>query len=332
MMLLIIAAGSMLGGCGYNFTYSSRGNFLDREDAFEYKVKKSVVDPITTINIETGLGEVELIESDNYYVEIDYLYWEEKPDYSISDGKLTFDDSRAFPNSYSINFHLKNKIKIYLPEGADMKDVIIKTASGDVTIEGFIADELDVSVAYGNFTMKKAAATDAEINLSSGTSKISDFQATSLDFNNSYGNSSFTNINTGEKLLSSEMLYDSIKIIMSSGDVKINNMKSSSIEINNSYGDVTADTITADEFDTDLSSGDLDISEADMKDIDVSDSYGDVNLGLIGPDTDYSLDLTTSYGGIRVGNKKYEDHYDTDGGSRKVSADLSSGNIKLHFE
>ena len=333
MILLLILIGAVTTGCGYHLTYGNGGNFLDREDAHEFKVEKTLVDPIKTIVIETGMGEVELKEADDFYVELDYLYWKEKPSYSISNGKLSFDDSRAFPNSYSLNFNLHNKITVYLPEGSTLEDVVIQTSSGDVKMEGFIADELDVSVSYGDFTMKNAAATDAEISLSSGTSKISDFQVTKLDFTNSYGNSSFTNINTGDDLITDNMEYQDLNITMSSGDVILKSARTSSIDINNSYGDITCDAIIAEDFDADLSSGDLDLSSANLASIDISNSYGDVILGLLGPEAEYSLDLSTSYGGIRVGNQKYEDHYDTDhSGSRTVSADLSSGNIKVKFE
>lgn len=180
--------------------------------------------------------------------------------------------------------------------------------------------------------MKQAAATEAEISLSSGSSKISDFQTSNLEFSNSYGDSTFTNINTGEKLFLTDMNYEDVNISMSSGKLKITNLKISNVDISNSYGDVILDKVIADKLRSSLSSGNLDISEADLKKIDLDNSYGDVTLELIGSDTDYSLDLNTSYGEIRIGNNKYEDHYDTNyEGPRKINADLSNGDIRIRF-
>lgn len=81
LLLLLVAWGALFTGCGYSINYSNsqNKNFLDREDAIEFKVKKSKVEPITTIDIGTSLGDVELFEADDYYVEIDYLYWKRSP-------------------------------------------------------------------------------------------------------------------------------------------------------------------------------------------------------------------------------------------------------------
>ncbi|HWT74064.1 MAG TPA: DUF4097 family beta strand repeat-containing protein [Mobilitalea sp.] len=331
--LLLLTAGALLTGCGIHYTFGGGTTVLDRNDAKEFKVDKETVDSITSIVIHTGMAKVELIESDNYSVDINYLYWEEEPEYTLEDGKLYFDDSNAFPDSYSINFNLHNTIKIYLPKNAALQDLAITNSSGDVSVAGFVADDMEATVSYGDFTMKNAAAANADITLSSGTSKISDFQTGKLDFTNSYGDATFTNINTGDALLSSNVAYDRLKITMSSGDVKISGLNTASVKINNSYGNITCSDITAEDFNADLSSGDLDVSNADLKSTDISNSYGDTTLSLVGPDTDYSLDLRTSYGNVKVGNKEYEESAVIDNnGSRKVTADLSSGDVKVTFK
>jgi DUF4097 and DUF4098 domain-containing protein YvlB len=299
----------------------------------DFNIEKSVVDPITQIVIHTGMAEVELIPADDFYVEIDFMYWEEEPEYSLKDGKLYFDDSDAFPNSYSINFNLDNSIKIYLPEDADLSSLVINNSSGDVSLAGFAAEDMTVTVSYGNFTMKEAAAAEADITLSSGSSKISDFQVGEMDFTNSYGNAKFTNINTGNPLMTEDVTYDSINITMSSGNVNILGLNSSSVDISNSYGDVTCEEVVADEFEAGLSSGNFELLQSDINDIDVKDSYGDVTLNLAGPASDYALDLNTSYGKIKVGDKSYEEHLIVENdGTRTILADLSSGDVKVSFK
>jgi len=312
---------------------NSSTNTLKRADGIEFTVDKEVVDSITKIDINTGMAEVELIASDNFYVEINYIYWEEAPKYSLKDGILTFDDSDCFPNSYSINFNLDNTIKIYLPEAAALTKLNIENSSGDVILAGFTTEYMNVKVSYGNFTMKEAAAAEADITLSSGNSRMTDFQVGRLDFTNSYGNAKFTNINTGAALLPDGVTYEEFKLTMSSGNVNINCLTSSSIGIRNSYGDVTCKEVTADEFDLDLSSGRLVVDKADLQNIDVNNSYGDVTLNLIGSEKDYSYDLSTSYGKINVGNSSYDDHLSKDNdGSRSVNADLSSGDVEINFQ
>lgn len=323
----------LLGGCGLSYGFHYSTNHLDRSDAIDFDIAKTEVEPITQIDIHSKVAEVELISSDKFYVEIDYLYWEEKPDYSLENGVLFFDDSESFPDSYSINFNLHNAIRIYLPQSSSLQKVSIEDASGDVSVEGFITEELDIAVAYGDFTMKDTAAVDAEITLASGTSKITGFEVGKLDYTNSYGDAHFTDINTATSILPEGSVHEQFNVTMSSGDIKINGLNSTNVELSNSYGGVSCDKITAEDMELELSSGNAVIDHSDILSSDITNSYGDVTLALSGEATDYSLDLDTSYGKIRVDGKSYEEHLNTDNnGARSITANLSSGDIEVDFE
>jgi DUF4097 and DUF4098 domain-containing protein YvlB len=323
----------LLGGCGYSYGFHYSTNKLDRDDASDFTIAKTEVEPITQIDIHSKVAEVELISSDKFYVEINYLYWEEKPEYSLENGVLFFDDSESLPDNYSIDFHLRNVIRIYLPQNSSLKKVGIEDASGDVSVEGFIAEELDITVAYGDLTMKKAVAADAEISLASGTSKITDFEVGKLDYTNSYGNAHFSNINTEASLLPEGSTHEQFNATLSSGDIEINGLNSTNIELSNSYGDISCDKVTAEDMELELSSGNAVVDHSDILSSDITNSYGDVTLTLAGAAADYSLDLDTSYGKIKVDGKSYEEHRKVDNnGSRSIAANLSSGDIKVDFE
>jgi len=323
----------MLTGCSMHYTGNLGGNFLKKEDALEFKIEKTAVEPITEISISSSIADVELIASDDYYVEIDYLYWNEEPEYTLEDGKLFFDDSDALPNSYSINFSMNNVVKIYLPENAALSSLEIENASGDVRVASFLADDVRINVSYGDFTVKDAAAITADISLSSGDSKMTDFQVSELDFSNSYGEARFTNINTGVSRLPEGTNYEKIDILMSSGDITIEGLNTDAVDIVDSYGNVTCKDITATKFDSELSSGDLGLYDADLEEIDLQSSYGDVLLRLAGSAADYDYDISTSFGKITVAGKDYEDSYSQENtGTRSIFANLSSGDIKVKFE
>ncbi len=325
--LLFLLPGMLLGGC-----ITGPGAIILRKEAAKEFNIEDAIDKITHIDINTSIAKVELIPSDHYSVEIDYLYWDEEPDYSLTDGKLHFDDGDSIPNSYSINFKLDNTIKVYLPDNADLSNLSIKNSSGNVELSGFVAGDMKVTVSYGDLTIRKAASNNAKIKLSSGNSTIDDFEVGNLKFTNSYGDSDFDNINTGSTMLLKDIAYDKIDISMSSGKAELGGIICSNLQLNNSYGDVICEEIKADKLDAGLSSGNLTVNKSDIKDIDAKNSYGDVNLSLIGPKADYSLNLDTSYGSIQVGNKKYKEHMDVDrAGTRSIYADLSSGNVKISF-
>jgi len=332
LFLLLVFTTSILVGCGVGFIANSV-NTLKKEDAQKFTVDKTKVEAITKIDINTRIADVELIEADDYYVEIDYMYWEESPEYTLEDGVLRFDDSNVLPKSYSINFELKNSIKIYIPNAAAFDQIKMNNSTGNITAAGFVADDLNVNVAYGDLVIKNAAAVKCAIRLSAGNSKITDFSVAEMDFINSYGNAKFTNINTNASQLPDGVDFNNFDVSMSSGNIDIKGLNSISTDISNSYGNVNCDEITCEKFDTSLSSGDLNISKADLKDITIDNSYGDVTLSLSMAKEDYTMDLNTSYGEIEVDGKSYENHLVFEsGGTRNIDVTLSSGDVSIEFE
>ncbi len=330
--VLLLTACTFLCGCGFSYVINS-ANQLDRADAKEFNLDKTEVPSITAVEIHTRIADVEFLQADSFAVEINYLYWDREPDYEMKDGKLYFDDSDSFPNSYSINFNLHNTVKVYLPKDSALEYVSIDDASGDVDITGFVSEELDVTVSYGELAMKEAAASVADITLSSGSSKISDFNVGMLDYTNSYGDARFTNINTANFSLPGGAEYEECNINMSSGSVDIDGMYSSMVDIRNSYGDVSCDNFRADTAEFNLSSGDLLMKQSNIQSIEAENSYGDVTLKLPGPASDYALDLDTSYGKLTVDGDSYEEHVQlNENGSKSIKANLSSGDVIVEFE
>lgn len=335
IIILLMLAVALFSACRYNINYGtvSMENILRKEDAKEYSVKKTNIPPISSIEITTRIADIELVKADDYYIEINYLYWEDEPQYKMTDKKLTFSDDKSMPNSYSINFDPKNIVRVYIPEDAQFDKIYLDSSSGNIELEGFKADNLKAKSSYGNIKLEACAATEANLKLSSGNSSITDFQTGELDYSNSYGNAKFKNINTGESKLSADISFDKLNISMSSGNAEFKNVFIKSLEISNSYGNIDCDGITADRFKAKLSSGNLNIDEADIRELDIDNSYGYVNLKLLGKESDYSYDLDTSYGKIKVNNISYDDRLLKDNDAAgSISADLSSGDISISFK
>jgi DUF4097 and DUF4098 domain-containing protein YvlB len=312
---------------------NSSARVLKLSEAKEFTVEKSAVEPLNEIQINTRLADIEILPGDDYYVEINYFYWEDEPEYSLEDGILTFDDEDSIPESYSISFNLHNTIKVYLPKEALVERIDADTSSGDILAQGFTAMNALLDTSYGGLTVEDAAAVNASFTLSSGNSKVKNFTAGELNYTNSYGSAEFNNVNTGDILLPDNTSYENFHATLSSGSCNITGMNFKSMDITNSYGNITCEDITAEELDMSLSSGNLEVSKADLKNADVSNSYGDVTMFLIGTEEDYRLDVGTSYGDVTVGNDTFDGHLQRENdGSREIKADLSSGNIKITFQ
>ncbi len=331
-IFLIFVAVTVLSGCGAHVNISL-SNSLKKSDAKEFNIEKTAVEPIKRIDIDASTADIMLIEDDNYYVEFHYYYWEKEPEYMEKEGAIKFDDSGIFPKSYSINFDIDNYVKVYLPKDAKLDEIYINTASGDVSLQDFLADTLELQVAYGDLSIENVSVQKASINMASGNGDIQDLNVQNLILKDSYGNITLKNINTSNITDTIDLKKSDMEIALASGKCTVNNLISNTLEINNSYGDVTGKGFAVTEFNSDLSSGDLKITESTLDKADVNNSYGNVTLLLAGKEEDYELDLDTSYGKIDVNNKSYDKSLKKGSSTTKsITASLSSGNIQLQFE
>jgi hypothetical protein len=329
---IALLALSFFTGCTLRYSMNGSARELKLSEANEFTVEKTAVEPIKEIHIDTRLADIEILPGDDYYVEIAYLYWEEEPLYTLEDGILTFDDEASIPESYSISFHLNNIIKVYLPKEALVDRIEADTSNGDIEAKGFTAKQAILGTSYGGLTVEDAAAVNAKFTLSSGNSKVKDFTAGELTYTNSYGEAEFTNINTGGITLPDNASYESFQATLSSGSCTIRGINFSSMDITDSYGNITCEEVTSEDLEVSLSSGDLEVTKAALMKADVRNSYGDVTLSLTGSEEDYRLDLSTSYGDIKVGNDSFDGHLQRENdGIGELKADLSSGNIKISF-
>jgi len=333
LLSLMLAASLCACKTEVNLDAGSGHRILKKEDAKKFNLEKASVQAIKKIEITTRIADIEIMQADDYYVEINYLYWDEEPAYKLENGKLTFNDEKSIPKSYSINFDPQNAIKVYLPENAPVDRISLHNSSGNVTLSGFLADNLKTSLSYGDLTMSDCAAVTAVIELSSGQSIISNFHVGELNYSNSYGDLSLSSVNIGESRLPEGVSFDKIDIRMSGGDTDIANVYVKGLKISNSYGNVNCRGISADSLDARLSSGYLNIETADLNDAVLANSYGDIRLELLGRMQDYSFDLDTSYGQIMVDGKIYDNHAVIDNDTDKnISASLSSGDMRVTFK
>lgn len=331
-LFLIVVTITVLSGCGTHVN-NRVSNSLEKSDAREFNIEKTIVDPIKRIDISASTADIKLIEDDNYYVEINYYYWEKEPNYKEKDGVIEFDDSGIFPESYSINFDMNNYVKVYIPKDTKLDEICIRTASGDVSLKDFLADTLEMQVAYGDLSIVNASVQKASINMTSGNGDIQDFNVQNFELTDSYGNITLKNINSSNITDTIDLKQSDMEISLSSGTCTVKNLASNTLEINNSYGDITCKGLAVAEYNSNVSSGDLNIAESILDNVDIRNSYGNATLLLAGKEEDYELKLDTSYGEIDVNNKSYDSSLKKgSGASKSITANLSSGNIKLQFD
>ncbi|MCR5509207.1 MAG: DUF4097 domain-containing protein [Lachnospiraceae bacterium] len=141
------------------------------------------------------------------------------------------------------------------------------------------------------------------------------------------------------------------KIDLSSGDIVIDGSKGDNLELEASSGHITLTDTDCKKLKLDVSSGDIKLSGCSVDeikgeassgsirfdgvktdDVDLDASSGEITLDILGNEDDYSFDIETSSGDIKVGDKKYEDSFKSDDhkpGSIKLST--SSGDVEINF-
>lgn len=323
----------ILSGCQGKFYFTTDGERYTEENMKYFGTVKEPIEEISTIDVNTQYADFEIIASDGYYVEYSYYYVNEEPVLTIIDGTLTFNDSNMNQGGYSISLKKSNYFKLYVPVSADFNKVNIAVSSGNISMGSFSAKDVNVMNSYGDTIITKAAIDKLSTVASSGHLTIDRSAIGEANIENHYGDIVIKNINEKEDFITKEYPDASITLELSSGSLKIVKLRAKELQINNSYGDVKIEESTITSLKGKLSSGDAAIEDSYVDKIDINNSYGKVNLHLIGKQEDYCLDITSKYGDVWVGKKKYDGSVLIDkGGTKRITLYLSSGSAKVTFQ
>lgn len=168
-----------------------------------------------------------------------------------------------------LGFSITNlKINIYLPEDY-IKDITIKTSSGDVKMGKLNVDSFAYNASSGDLTGEDFASKSSIIETSSGSVKLSGFGG-------------------------------DLELKTSSGDGVIEySYESANTKVNTSSGDITLKNLTGD-LNTRAQSGDIRIEyEKFNNKANLRSSSGDIDL-ILPSDSQFGIRVNTSSGSIRT--------------------------------
>ncbi len=125
---------------------------------------------------------------------------------------------------------------------------------------------------------------------------------------------------------------DELDIHASSGTVDLNGIEYEELKMKLSSGDFKVSDSRIEKITTDMSSGSTTLEDVEAEKVDMESSSGKITLDLIGKEDDYSFDIDTSSGEIKIGDKELDDHYETEGNkSKSIKVDASSGDVTVNF-
>lgn len=252
--LILAVAGWAMGGqttmevdvWGHKATIGVTGFHRENSDR-NLRSGSSVQEDLTAfdkLDVDISLGEVEVVSSDHFGVDLSWRGKNYELHYTNEDGILKV-WSTSIPNiGINLGQNYDGKATIYIPEGTQMKDITIYTALGDMDLKDFHTDSLDISASLGSVSIANAVVNSGTLELDLGDLEVGDISADSLDIILSMGRLQAYNVTTTKEL----------KIENSMGDIDVQGSLGGRVEVSASMGDVTISSDLSD-YGYDLSTG-----------------------------------------------------------------------------
>lgn len=301
----LMAAGAVLTGIGYLFggragvSFTRNGIGSNNIKSEPVTLEKTKLDTFTEAEITMdAYADIHILPSDddNYYVEylLDKAFGD--PQYKVANGKFTLyqpDNNHGVFLAFSTtNISLNTYVNLYVPKDKTLDALKIYDDSGDVSITGTKAADMDITVDYGDLTLKESSSTSLNISLDSGDLDLTDTETGKFTLYSEYGDITLQNFKC-----------DTAKTTLDSGSLYLDAAKIKSLNCTSEYGDV-----------------DLYLPEKlETYTFDVTAEYGQIYLPEKAPK------------GLYMDRDDDEEYYQTDGTSQnliKIYADSGDINIQ----
>lgn len=293
-----IAAGGWPGVAVTNRGLHTSSSNHNREP---YVLEKTKLDEFDNINLDVMYADVDIIPSDDFYLEYRLDGSQRTPEFNTDDKTLTLKEK---PNNNGkimfFNFgdftwgddHYENEkyyVKLYLPADKVYDEVKIYSDSGDVSAATLEAEDISLEVDYGDIDAEAIKGKTLSISMDSGNFKVKEVKADELSLTNEYGPTKIHTLDAG-----------TAKIDLDSGDASVDKAVVDDLTLSDSYGEVTFNYADITAGSIKMDSGDLRIMDAVIGNLDVKSEYGSVDIQLRDDPASYSMKLKTEYGDVDV--------------------------------
>jgi DUF4097 and DUF4098 domain-containing protein YvlB len=190
--------------------------------------------------------------------------------YSYKEGNTVYAGIRRVGKAvffFNINVNTIN-INVELP--AHMRDVNLKTASGNLKLSNVNSDRIMASTASGDISIDRINTNDLRIKGSSGDISMEEINSTQINAGTMSGDISANKLTA--KFLS---------LKSSSGDIEAKNFNADVIDFKTNSGDLGMDAVEAGECKIRTTSGDINIHEFTMNNADISSISGTIEIPQI---------------------------------------------------
>lgn len=172
--LILGTIGFLLGGVSDLSKLERKYSWIDLGGSSNMVNRGYDLEAFSDIRIECSDGEVDLVEGDDYHLEMTYDEANGTPQIDVMNGTLAISDwGRQWDRKIHFNIFGKEsgeaKIKIYYPKGKKLKNVDLDCDMGIVTVSDSTVDKLKINVSTGTVTLKNITAKtlDADVDMGS---------------------------------------------------------------------------------------------------------------------------------------------------------------------
>lgn len=223
------------------------------------------LDAFTNINLENEHGDVEILPSDSYSLEVSSFETTDVT-YEVKDGTLTVDAKNAQDNAITIGIKSFETptIKIYVPKDTKLSNIALDSSFGDINLQNLNFKQLNLIVRHGDISMKKIVAGHTEITQSFGDMTLRQFSSTSFVAESEHGDIDIDGELNGKSTIDSSF-----------GDIDLELLNKESelgLDLNMSFGEIS--------FNDQSIEGDFSQAHNGDNQLQVSLSHGDLDLSL----------------------------------------------------
>lgn len=326
--------GKALGGNNQGFFNVSKKGGIVNVGLVEGIVDIDAFEELDVDNSSIGF----VIESGSTY-SLEYCVPEGKePVIRCENGKLRIKEPENIITA-SINYSGKTICyRLTVPEESEF-DAKVKTTSGGIAI-GSCGISGSISSSSGGIALKDISGSKLSVNTTSGGIALAKAEYSGkVSLTSSSGGIGITEIECEE--LTTETTSGGLGIDScaadkythesSSGSFNAGSMNVYDMTVKTTSGSIrVADTITGN-IQATSSSGSVKIDVDEVESVKCEATSGHITLNLPGEEGDYSFDIHTNSGSIRVGGNKTEKKYETERSGKHVEVRNSSGGVTVEF-
>ncbi|MBR5969887.1 MAG: DUF4097 family beta strand repeat protein [Lachnospiraceae bacterium] len=265
------------------------------------------LEPFTSLELFAKIADISLESGDSYTISLTEKL---RPKVEVRDGVLYVREetehawfSGGGAGSVFFGFGKAGRIRVTVPQEASLEQCDMTLKAGNVSVSGVDVRNCNIKASAGNVKVSEVHAESFLVKCSAGGIRAEALQAEQLTLDSSAGSLKLTDVTGNETKLSS-----------SAGSVKCVSCSLGNLEARSSAGNVRLEDTKATSYR-------------------LNSSVGSIKLSLPGTEADYSYQLQSKQGDVRVGGEKHGKSYRTEEAEGKIRVDAGSsiGGVRVSF-